>query len=183
MTTGGRYAMLKYEKPDTPIRVRIWGYINEFTLYAFIGWVYETICESIFAHTLILNRGYLHLPVCPIYGFGAFIALWIMHRFKKLNAFQIFAGGVVITTVVEYIAALIIEAVLHKTLWDYSAWICNFQGRISLISSMIFGLGCLGAYKLRPTMERYCINKKWIRVTALIELAAMAADFIIITFL
>lgn len=175
--------MLKYVKPDTPIRRRIWGYINEFTLYAFIGWVYETICESIFAQTFILNRGYLHLPVCPIYGFGAFIALWIMHRFKKLNAMQIFIGGTLITTVVEYIAALILEALLHKSLWDYSLWIYNFQGRVSLISSIIFGFGCLGAYHFRPFMERYCLSKKWLMWTAIIEVIAMTVDFIIVSFL
>ncbi len=173
--------MSKYVKHNAPFKQLIWGYINEFTLYALAGWLYETVCESIFAHTLILNRGYLHLPVCPIYGVGAFIALWIMHRFKRLNTAQVFVGGIIITTVVEYIAALLIEAVLHKPLWDYTPWICNFQGRVSLISSLIFGLGCVGAYKFRPFMEKYCIGKKWLIVTAVIEATATAVDFMLVS--
>lgn len=172
--------MSKYAEHNTPFKARIWGYINEFTLYSFAGWVYETVCESIFAGRLILNRGFLHLPVCPIYGVGAFIAIWIMHRFGRLNKLQVFISGTVITTVVEYTAALIIEALLHKTLWDYSKWICNFQGRISLISSLIFGLGCVGAYSLRPVVEKHWVGKKWLTVTAIAEAAAMAVDFVLV---
>ncbi len=171
--------MLNYAKPE-PFSKKVWGYVNEFTIYAFAGWLYETVCESIFAGTLVLNRGLLHLPVCPIYGVGAFIALWIMHRFKRLSLPQVFIGGVIITTVVEYVAALILESTLHRALWDYTPWILDFQGRVSLISSLIFGLGCVGAYKLRPLMEEYCINKKWIVLTAVIEAAAMIIDFIIV---
>jgi uncharacterized membrane protein len=103
-----------------------------------------------------------------------------MHRFKRLSTLQVFVGGVVITTVVEYISALLIEAILHKTLWDYSAWICNFQGRVSLISSLIFGLGCVAAYSLRPFMERYCVGKRWITVAAVIEAIAILGDFVLV---
>ncbi len=159
---------------------KIPAYINEFTIYALAGWLYETVCESIFAGELILNRGFLHLPVCPIYGVGAFIVLLMLKPFKKLSNLKVFISGALITTVVEYIAALILEAVLHKSLWDYSLWILNFQGRVSLISSLIFGLGCVGAYKLHPVMEKYCTGKRWITVTAIIELSAMTIDFILV---
>lgn len=172
--------MLKSGRIDVPLKKRFWGYVNEFTLYAFAGWVYETIAESIFAGHLVLNRGMLHLPVCPIYGVGAFIALWIMYRFKPLKGWQVFCGGMVITTVVEYIAALILESALHKKLWDYTLWICDFQGRVSLISSLIFGLGCLGAYAFRPKCERGCLNKKWAVVTGAVFLIAMVGDFVLV---
>jgi uncharacterized membrane protein len=162
----------------------LWGYINEFTLFALVGWLYETVCESIFAGRFVLNRGLLHLPVCPIYGVGAFVALWIMSLLARGNRpklWQIFLGGVVITTVVEYIAALLIEATLHKTLWDYTAWVCNFQGRVSLISSLIFGLGCVGAYKIRPICEKYCREHRWTGITAVVFAVAMLVDLVIVT--
>lgn len=172
--------MLKSGRIDVPLKKRFWGYVNEFTIYAFLGWVYETIVETIFAGHLVLNRGMLHLPVCPIYGFGAFIALWIMFRFKALKRWQVFVGGTVITTVVEYIAALILENGFSLKLWDYTPWICDFQGRVSLISSLIFGLGCLGAYAFRPKCEIKCLNNKVAVATGAVFLTAMVVDFVLV---
>jgi uncharacterized membrane protein len=172
--------MSKSERIKT-FKQNIGGYVNEFTFFALVGWLYETVCESIFAGHLVLNRGLLHLPVCPIYGVGAFIALWLIAIInKKPKLWQVFVYGTVITTVVEYIAALLIEATLHKTLWDYSAWVCNFQGRVSLISSLIFGLGCVGAYSLRPACEKYCREHKWTLVSAAVFALAMVVDLVIV---
>lgn len=171
---------MRSKSEETNFLQSFFVYVNEFTVCSLVGWLYETVCESIFAHGLVLNRGFLHLPVCPIYGFGAFIALFIISRLKNMTPVKVFFGGVMITTVVEYIAALIIETLLHKTLWDYTPWICDFQGRVSLISSLIFGLGCLGAYKLRPLMHKHLTGSKIINVLAVIELVLMIGDFLLI---
>jgi uncharacterized membrane protein len=170
--------MSKYEGINASFRVKRWGYVNEFAIYSFVGWLYETICESIFAHHLVLNRGLLHLPVCPIYGVGAFIFLWIMERLSKQKPLIVFAFGAIVTTAIEYAAALLLESVFNLKLWDYSAWICNFQGRVSLISSLIFGVGCLCAYNFRPKFERYCYGKKWVKAAAIVEIVLAAVDFV-----
>jgi uncharacterized membrane protein len=174
--------MSKYEGIDASFRIKRWSYINEFIIYSFAGWLYETVCESIFAHHLVLNRGLLHLPVCPIYGVGAFIFLWIMEHYQKQKPLVVFAFGMIVTTVIEYAAAMLLEGVFNLKLWDYSAWIYNFQGRVSLISSLIFGIGCLCAYNFRPKFERYCYGKKWVRVAAVIEIVLVAVDFVTVLF-
>ena len=157
------------------------AYVNEFTIYSICGWLYETVCESIFAGEFILNEGFLrHLPLCPIYGVGAFIALGVMEKIGSLTRMQVFAGGTVITTVVEYIAALILESLLNRRLWDYTPWILDFQGRISLISSLIFGLGCLFALWLRPRCRAYCSKRQWTVYVAALCLLAMLIDFVIV---
>lgn len=112
-------------------------YLLLFILAAFIGWVYEIICVfALFGH--YMDRGVLHLPLCPIYGFGM---LFLYLVFKKVkNPFAVFFGSALITTVIEYLAALVFENCFHQELWTYRSWPLNFRGRISLISSLSFGL-------------------------------------------
>lgn len=38
-----------------------------FLLYAFIGWVYESVLVSVSERRWV-NRGFLNGPLCPIYG-------------------------------------------------------------------------------------------------------------------
>ena len=42
-------------------------YINEFVVFSFLGWVYESIFCTVRKHHW-QNRGFLFGPVCPIYG-------------------------------------------------------------------------------------------------------------------
>ena len=52
-------------------------YVFWLALYGFIGWVYESILCSVKAKKWI-NRGFLHGPYCPIYGFGAVTVLLVL---------------------------------------------------------------------------------------------------------
>ena len=44
-------------------------YVLVFFIYAFAGWIMETISISI-RNKKFVNRGFLIGPVCPIYGYG-----------------------------------------------------------------------------------------------------------------
>lgn len=46
------------------------------------GWIYEEICVYVMYH-YIYNRGMLHLPLCPIYGFGAWGLYALFHKCKR----------------------------------------------------------------------------------------------------
>ena len=48
-----------------------------FYLYSFIGWVCEELYCSIPAKRWV-NRGFLKGPVCPIYGCGALMVLFLL---------------------------------------------------------------------------------------------------------
>ena len=108
-----------------------------FVVSAFIGWSYETLITSI-DWGYFADRGYLNLPICPIYGFGAVFLLWAFHRMK--NPFGIFWASLISTTIIELLASYMIEYLFHMTLWTYKYWPLHFQGRISLWSSVLFGL-------------------------------------------
>lgn len=51
-----------------------------FLLYAFIGWVYESVLVSVSERRWV-NRGFLNGPLCPIYGCGAVLAIVLLRDF------------------------------------------------------------------------------------------------------
>ena len=108
-----------------------------FIISAFIGWTYETLITSI-DWGYFADRGFLNLPLCPIYGFGAVFLLWAFHRLK--NPIIIFLTSTISTTLIELFASYCLEYFFHMTLWTYKYWPLHFQGRISLWSSVLFGL-------------------------------------------
>ena len=62
--------LIEYEKKLTQ-KQKI---IIYFFLYAFIGWILETM-YAIYVHKHFVKRGFLFGPICPIYGFGAILLL------------------------------------------------------------------------------------------------------------
>ena len=107
-----------------------------FTICGICGWIYETAVTS-YLWGRFADRGYLHIPVLPIYGVFSFIMLPV---FKKHNGiFTVFFGGMAITTALEFICSYLIEWILDESLWSYKSWDFNFEGRISLYSSLAFG--------------------------------------------
>ena len=132
-------------------------YMLMFALASFIGWAYEVICTYVMFHYWI-DRGVLHLPFCPIYGFGMMILYLIFRKLK--NPLLIFTGSAVITTAIELGASYLLEYFFHVQLWSYRGWYLNFDERISLISSCIFGLLALLFLKLIvPLTERIYSSK------------------------
>ncbi len=124
-----------------------------FTICGICGWIYETAVTS-YLWGRFADRGYLHIPVLPIYGVFSFIMLPV---FKKHNGFfTVFLGGMAITTALEFISSYIIEWILGKNLWSYSSWDFNFDGRISLYSSLAFGLMSVILIKVAfPTVKKF----------------------------
>lgn len=127
-----------------------------FTVCGMCGWIYETALTS-YVWGRFAQRGFLHIPVLPIYGVFAFLMIPL---FKKHNGWlTVFLGGTLLTTLLELIASYIIDWVLGKKLWSYLSWDFNFQGRISLYSSLIFGIMSVILIKLAyPLVKK--LNQK-----------------------
>ena len=132
-------------------------YMLMFLLASFIGWLYEIGCVYVMYKTYY-DRGVLHIPCCPIYGFGMLILYFLFRKVK--NPLIVFTGSVVITTTVEYIAAIVLEYRFHRILWTYRDWPLQFQGRVSAISSCLFGIMALLFMKLIvPGLNRIYASK------------------------
>ncbi|MDO5561102.1 MAG: putative ABC transporter permease [Oscillospiraceae bacterium] len=155
-------------------------YIIEFTVCGLCGWIYETLLTS-YLWGEFAQRGFLHIPVLPIYGVFSFLLLPV---FKKRNkVFQVFFGSIIITTVLELLSAYLIEAVLHTKLWSYSSWKYNFfGGRISLYSSLMFGILSLFLIKVvHPFVSKFAreVSEKTLSIIGSICWISILADFII----
>lgn len=62
-------------------------FIIYLTIYSFIGWVCEVVYCSILSKRVV-NRGFLAGPVCPVYGFGAILVIYLLEP-AQLKPFQI----------------------------------------------------------------------------------------------
>lgn len=108
-----------------------------FTVYSFIGWLCESIYCSFFEKRFI-NRGFLTGPICPVYGFGGLLVIWLLTPVRS-NLLLLFAAAVVLTSTLEYITAVVLEKAFHAKYWDYADKPLNFHGRVCLENSLLFG--------------------------------------------
>lgn len=131
--------------------VRISRYLIEFTVCSLCGWLFEEGLELLVNHSYG-DRGILHLPLLPIYGFFGLILAALFPEKMRIPA--IFCISVLVTTALELASSYLLERMGYK-LWNYSEWICNFEGRISLLSSLIFGaMAVLLVKGVHPLMRR-----------------------------
>jgi len=154
--------------------------IAYFLIYSFLGWVLESIYKTILQKKMV-NSGFLYGPFCPIYGIGAMIMLLFLSRFSK-HLFTLFLVGMTVLTVWEYLVGWGLEKIFKIKYWDYSENKYNFQGRICLGHSIVWGaLGVLFIALLHPQMENmlHQIPKETLFIIITIGLIYMAIDFII----
>ena len=114
---------------------------ERFLVYCFGGWLYESIwCCVIVHHRGFINRGFLFGPWLPIYGIGVFIILGIFALLKIKKPVIVFLAGAVIATIAELTASYIIDMTIGVPMWDYTNEFLNFDSRIALVPSLMFGL-------------------------------------------
>ncbi len=109
-----------------------------FTIYSFVGWACETAYCSIPAKRFI-NRGFLNGPFCPVYGFGALLVIYPLEPLSD-HIVLLFLCGMIITSLLEYLTAYILEVCFHTKWWDYSQKKFNIHGRVCLKNSLLFGV-------------------------------------------
>lgn len=109
-----------------------------FFLFCNIGWVQESAIESLYRRRWI-NRGFLRGPYIPIYGFGGMTILFCCMPFRE-NGFLVYLVGMMACTTLEYFVGWFMETIFHKQFWDYSMLKITYKNRISLLSSLFWGL-------------------------------------------
>ncbi|WP_010255691.1 putative ABC transporter permease [Treponema primitia] len=116
-----------------------------FFFFSLSGWVGETIMESIVRKRFV-SKGFFKGPWVPVHGFGGF-AVYAAGLPLKPYPPLVFISGALLCTVVEYLAALLLEKAFNKKCWDYDTypftWWCNYKKRIALTTSLFFGLVAL----------------------------------------
>ena len=118
-----------------------------FVIYSIAGWIIEVVYHAIIKG-IIVNRGFLNGPVCPVYGFGMISVILIYNLVGSDNTIVVFFEGMIFTTLIELVAGFILDKCFHARWWDYSSMPLNLNGYICLGFSIIWGLAVVFVVKL-----------------------------------
>lgn len=161
---------------DTKESTRMtWMYRNfsYFLIYSFIGWIWETVITSIDTGTL-QKRGFLDLPILPIYGFAITIIVLLFYQ-REYSIPKIFIGSAAVTSICEFITSWTLERIFHQVWWDYSHMKFQIQGRICLIGALIFGFASVVIVRVVQPRIVQLVNHflQWEKSRAVLNLSAL----------
>lgn len=128
-----------------------------FLIFSFVGWCSEVVYVGILSEHKFVNRGFLHGPICPIYGFGGVVILLLPQQLYH-TWLPLFLGSMILCTAVEYIASWILEKMFRTLWWDYSHYKFNLKGRVCLLNSVLFGIMGLLAIHFVIPFVMYFLN-------------------------
>lgn len=126
---------------DAELENKILNYFLLFFSCALIGWLWE-VAISFAQYGIFINRGVLHGPWLPIYGFGGLGIIILLRRFRK-HPLVVFLSSIVLCGTIEYFTGWYLETFKHMKWWDYSGDFMNLHGRICLLALTSFGLAAL----------------------------------------
>ncbi|MGN0603791.1 MAG: putative ABC transporter permease [Oscillospiraceae bacterium] len=128
-----------------------------FCFWSFIGWCIE-VCYMTIETGEYQNRGFLNMPICPIYGFGVLI-IAVFSRPIADKPLLLFVISLVLCTTLELVVGLGMEKLFNTRWWDYSHERFNYRGYICPKVSILWGLGCVFVIKVvQPLVEAATIR-------------------------
>ena len=116
-----------------------------FFFFSVSGWIGETVMESIVRGRFV-SKGFFKGPYVLVHGAGAF-AVYVLCAPLKAQPLAVYLVSAAACTLIEYLAALLLEKVFCIRGWDYETypftkW-CHFRRRVALTTSLFFGLVAL----------------------------------------
>ena len=109
-----------------------------FFSYSIFGWIFESTYMS-FCNKKLTNRGFVHGPICPIYGFGGTMVHFILRGFAD-NYIILYMAGALLATALEFLTAKLMSGTLGYVWWDYSNKPYNYKNIICLESTLAWGV-------------------------------------------
>lgn len=105
-----------------------------------------------------VNRGFLHGPLIPIYGFGAVTVLLVVIPVGE-HLVMVYFLGMAAATLLEYVTGAAMERLFKVRYWDYSDKPMNLHGYICLVSSLAWGaFSVLLIHVIHTPVERLVLN-------------------------
>lgn len=132
-------------------------WITFFYVYCFLGWIVESTFVSLQKHRLV-NRGFLRLPMIPLYGTGAVMMLWVSLPVKD-NLILVYIAGFFAASALEYVTGWIMERLFKVRYWDYTDQKFNINGYVCLGTSIAWGfLTILMTEVLHKPIEKFVLS-------------------------
>ncbi len=124
-----------------------------FCFYSLAGWCMETVYCSVLERRFV-SRGFLHGPICPIYGVGVLLMI-LFFRPLAGNILVFYLVSTVTMSAWEYFVGWFLEVTTHMKYWDYSMYRFNLKGRICLWVCLVWGaLSYVCIFWIHPPVER-----------------------------
>lgn len=123
---------------ETMLGTDLYHLVLWFIVYSFLGWLVESIYMSI-CNRKITNRGFMKGPFCPIYGFGALLAYFILRPLEG-NYFLLYLAGAILATAFEFLVGKLMLRFFGELWWDYKEKPFNYKGILCLESTLAWGL-------------------------------------------
>ena len=123
----------------TVLGVQLYYVLWFFFVFCFLGVIVELIFGLAEEGVIESKLGLLYLPFSPIYGLGGVILSRFLLPYLR-EPILMFLMGILVGTVLEYVASLVMEKVFKTVFWDYSDLPLNIQGRVCLQYSIYWGL-------------------------------------------
>ena len=151
-----------------------------FFFMCFVGWIWE-VSLSMISYGRFVNRGVLHGPWIPIYGFGCVLILLLLKRFRMRPKVE-FSMAVLLCGCIEYFTGLVLELTHNgQKWWDYTGYFLNLHGRICAEGLLVFGVGGMAfVYVIAPLIDNWVkehLNKK-LSAACLVLLLLFGADVV-----
>lgn len=151
----------------------LWRFIS----YSFAGFLLEVAFARAIGHPKKDRKCLLLLPLCPVYGIGAALILFLTSLLRA-NVPGVMAIGFASATAAEYLTGLFYERVLGVRFWDYTQMPLNLGGKVCLSFSLAWtALALVLVYLAAPPLDRLLA-----RIPAAFAppvLILLAADFLV----
>ena len=123
-----------------------------FILYSFAGFLLEVVFARLTSTPKRDRKCLLLLPLCPVYGLGALLILWIANPAWGYLGVAI-AGGAA-ATLAELLMGLLYRHAAKVEFWNYRDLPGNLAGLVCPWFAMAWGgLAVLLVYRIQPVME------------------------------
>lgn len=115
----------------------VYHVVHWLLIYSILGWIVESVYMSI-CNKKLTNRGFIHGPMCPIYGVGA-LTVYFLLRPLEGNWIALYFGGTLLATTLEYFTAVMMQKIFGCIWWDYNDKPFNYKGILCLESTIAWG--------------------------------------------
>lgn len=114
-------------------------YLWSFLTYGFLGYLLEKVYALVTRSRHTVRKGYLLLPVCPVYGL-AMLAVLALPPDMTGSFWRLALYGGLTATAVEYAVHFLYERLLGVLFWDYSSTKMDLNRRVCMPFALLWGL-------------------------------------------
>ncbi|MGG7177079.1 putative ABC transporter permease [Clostridium paraputrificum] len=138
------------------INFSFYNLVLYFIMYSFLGWCVE-VAYAYKNQKKFVNRGFLHGPLCPIYG-TCILSIVITLDYFRNNLMVLLLFATILTSFIEYFTGFLLEKLFKRKYWDYSEDPFNIHGRICLHFSLMWGLVSVAVVRIIHPIIVYLVD-------------------------